>query len=424
MLVSHETLLWVVLVVLIFISGFFSGSETGMMSLNRYRLRHLAKEGNQRAKRVFLLRQRPDRLLGVILLGNTFANVLAASVATILAGHYFGELGIFFATIALTIVILIFAETTPKTLAALYPLQVSLSVSRVLAFLLKVLYPLVWIINLIANAVLAMCRIQVGAVHKEIFSAAEFKTLLADSGENISSRNQNMLLAILELTDISIAEVMVPRQDVYGIDLTLNWASIEKLLIECPHSHIPIYQGSLNHVVGTINVRTVLATMAGESVGVAYLKKIAKKPYFTPEGAALSEQLFNFQQQQASFGLVVDEYGDVHGIVTLRDVLEEIVGEFSAEHLSEAIKRQKDGGVLVDGSIAIRDLNRQLGLLFPTSGAKTLSGLVIQYLEQIPKPGVGMRIAGYPLEVVSVEGNTIAVLKLWPDLYQKTSQGE
>lgn len=405
-----------VLVLLIVISAFFSGSETGMMSVNRYRLRHLIRQGNGKAKRVSQLLQRPDRLLGVILIGNTFANVLVSMVTAKL----FSSANVIVVSIVLTLLLLIFAETAPKTVAALYPEKFAFRASRLLAALLKIFYPLVWFVNLIANSFLLVFRIKVGKRTIESLSVDELRTVVLEAKGKISSNYQQMLLRILELEQVTVVDVMVPRNEITGIDITDDWSMIVQQLINCSHAYLPLYNGDINRIVGVINLRKVLPQIYNKHFSLSMLRSLAQKPYFLPEGAVLNRQLLHFQDQQRSFGLVVDEYGDLIGLVTLQDILEEIVGEFAysveEEHLP--IYPQKDGSILVDGRMNLRELNRQAQWNWPVDGPKTLSGLVIEYFEMIPKEGICARVCGYPIEVAKLKRNRIHLVRIWPELYQ------
>lgn len=406
------------LVLLVLLSGFFSSSETGMMSLNRYRLRHLLRKGIPAAKRVSKLLERPDRLLGIILIGNTFANILASAVATVVAVHFFGDLGVFIATVCLTLIILIFAETAPKTLAALYPMRLAFFVSLPLQFLLKILYPLVLFVNGISNATLRLFRIRVGHRGVEPLSAEELRTVVNEATGKISANYQKMLLRILDLEQVTVYDAMVPKSEVVGIDLQDDWSIIREQIAQCEHAYMPIYREHLDKVQGMLNLRRVLTEMRDEALSKTKLQKLAEPVYFVPENAQLNKQLLNFQDQQKSVALVVDEYGDVQGLITLQDVLEEIVGEFSKGmgESSDLIRALKNGSYLVDGGIAIRDLNRLMKWHLPTSGPKTLGGLMVEHLEMIPSPGIGARVAGYPMEVKKVADNRIIEVIIWPKL--------
>ncbi len=412
--------LLVVVLVLVLVSAFFSGSETGVMAVNRYRLKHLAKEGDVRALRVSRLLQRPDRLLGIILIGNTLCNVLASAVMTYWAITYLPDLSMVLVSLVLTAVLLIFAETAPKTLAALYPQRVAFAVSAILAALLKIFYPLVVLVNGVANFLLRCFQVRVTGHAVEPMSAAELRSVVLDASGKIAPNYQQMLLRILALESVTVADVLVPRSDIYGIDLGDDWSTIKQQIIDCPHTHLVVYRSDIDHVEGMLNQRKVSALLPQSEVTEKDLLSVCEAVYFIPESALLNRQLFHFQDQQRSVGLVVDEYGDLVGLVTLRDIIEEIVGEFvlNAEQETLQVKVQKNGGVLVDGRMSLRELNRQMDWCLPVDGARTMSGLVVDYLEMIPLPGVGCRIGGYPMEVVRVEGNMVSVVCVWPDLAQ------
>ena len=408
-------------IVLIVISGFFSSSETGMMSLNRYRLRHMSRKGNKKAKRVEKLLLRPDRLLGTILVGNTFANVLVSALVTMVVGHYYGDGAVIIATIILTVIILIFAETAPKTLAALYPEKIAFPFSMPLRGLQIVLYPFVWFVNIIANAILHVLGFKVSQRNLEALSMEELRTIINEATGKIGSNYQKMLLRIMELEKMTVEDVMVPRNEIYGIDLNDDWDTILKVLSESEHAHLPLYRESVDQAEGMLNLRKVLLFMHNHKLTRDRLMGLADKVYYVPDGALLNRQLLNFQELQKSIGLVVDEYGDLQGLVTLQDVVEEVVGEFANDvaEINESVKRRKDGSVIVEGTMNIRDLNRFTQWRLPVDGPKTLSGLVIEYLEMMPQKGIACRIAGYPMEVLSVEENVIQSIQVWPELVAK-----
>lgn len=416
--------LFTVLFFLVLCSAFFSSAETGMMSLNRYRLRHLLRKGVPAAKRVTLLLERTDRLLSLILIGNTFANILASSVATIIAAHYFGDVGVFLCTILLAMVVLIFGETAPKTLAALYPMRLAFIVSLPLQILLKIMYPLVFLVNSVSNATLKLFRVKMRKHGLEPLTAEELRTVVHEASGKISANYQKMLLRILDLEHVTVSDVMVPRSEVHGIDLQDDWDLIVKQLAECQHAFLPIYRENLDRVQGLLNLRKVLTAMQEGELSKTKLQRLADEVYFVPENAELNKQLLNFQHQQKSIALVVDEYGDIQGLVTLQDVLEEIVGEFAKgmDDSAELVCLQKDGSYLVDGGISMRDLTRLTHWEFPINGPKTLSGLIIEYLEMIPEPGVGVRVAGYPMEILEMADNRVKQVRVIPKLHRHGRQ--
>ncbi len=407
-----------VLILLLLFSAFFSASETGMMSINRYRLRHLARKDFPGARATSKLLERPDRLLSVILIGNTFANILAGAVTTILASNFFGDLGVLFSTIALTFVVLIFSETAPKTFAAIHPERVAFRVAWPLKYLLKILYPLVWFANSISNGILALFRVRVGSHRVEPLSLEELTTLVHEASGKISSNYQKMLLRILDLEQVTVDDVMIPRTEIYGIDLKDEWPVILDRLLNCPYANVPLYRGSIDHVLGMLNLRKILIFLQKRSVNKDELLAVADKIYFVPEGAILNRQLLNFQQEDEEAGLVVDEYGDIQGLITLQDVVQEVVGEFAQDiDLVEGmIKLQADDTYIVDARINMRDLTRAMQWDLPLSGPKTLSGLIVDYLEMIPPAGICLRIAGYPIEILKVRVNAVRLVKVFPKL--------
>jgi Mg2+/Co2+ transporter CorB len=407
----------ILLICLILFSAFFSGAETGMMAINRYRLRHLARKGQTNAKRVLRLLKRPDRLLGVVLIGNTFCNVFASVVTTIIVVRYWGSAALILSTIILTMLLLIFAETAPKTFGALHPQRAAFSASLPLKIFLTILFPVVWLVNTLANGVLRLFGVKIRQSAVEALTAEELRSVVREATGKISSNYQQMLLRILSLGQITVEDVMVPRHRIYGIDMTDTWDNIRQQLMTTTYEHIPIYRENIEHVIGILNLRKIIALVWQGELTQDNLVQQAEEVYFVPEVTTLNRQLLNFQRENKMIGLVVDEYGDIQGLVTLQDILEEIVGEFAldVEDMARLVLKQKDGSFLVDGRIAVRDLNRVTKWELPTDGPKTLSGLVIEHLEVIPPGNVGLRLAGYPMEVIKVSGNTIRTVQIWPD---------
>lgn len=412
------TMLLSLLFLLLLISAFFSSSETAMMTLNRYRLRHLAQTGHAGAKRAQALLKRPDRLIGLILLGNNFVNILASSITTIIAIKYFGEAWIAAAAGILTLVILLFAEVAPKTKAVMNPEQIAFPATLILKPLLVICYPLVWAINMIANSLLNL----IGASPKDSalqqMTQEELRTVVNEAGTMIPQRHQKMLLNILDLEKVTIEDIMIPRNEIVGIDLDDDFSEIIQLLTSCQHTRLPLYRENINNVLGVMHIRDALPHIHKKEFNKETLLSIAKEPYFVPEGTPLNTQLLNFQHQKRRIGLVVDEYGDIEGLVTLEDILEEIVGEFTTDVATtiKEIHLQDDGSYLVDGSANLRELNRTMQWAFPTDGPKTLNGLIIDYLESIPATGTSLRIAGYPIEIVQVADNTVKTARIYPEL--------
>ena len=416
--ISTSTL-FIILGVLILLSAYFSSSETGMMSINKYRLRHLEKENHKGAKRVSKLIQRPDRLIGVILIGNNLVNIGAATVATIIANRYFGDVwGPVINTVCLTFVILIFAEVTPKTLAALYPEKVAFPSSIILKYLLKLSLPFVVGLNWITNGILKLFGISTEQIEEHSLSKEELKTVVNESSAMLPERHQNMLVSILDLEQVKVEDVMVPRNDIVAIDVNDDWKIIMRQLTHAQHTRVLLYRENIDDTVGFIHARDALRLLTKEQFTKATLLRAVREIYYIPEGTSLNVQLLKFQQAKERIGIVVDEYGDIQGLVTLEDILEEVVGDFTTSMtptLSENVHAQQDGSYLVDGSANIRDLNKEMSWDFPIDGPKTLSGIIIEYLEDIPKEKVSLRLAGYPIEIVEVNDNMIKLARIMPE---------
>lgn len=402
------------LALLIILSAFFSSSETGLVALNRYRLRHHVKAGHRGAKLAQNLLSKPDRMFGLILLGNNLVNIMAASIATVIALRVLGESGVWVSTVVLTIVVLIFAELMPKTLAAMHPQRVAYPASLVLAPLLKVLYPVVWLINLIASLFLRPFGIKSTSNHTEALSREELRVVLQESGRHISSNHQQMLLNILDLEQGSIDDVMVPRQDIVGIDLAEPWEDTIQRLSETVHTRLPIWDGDLENMVGLLHVRSILPRLSRGQLDRTSLLQAIHSPYFVPEGTTLTQQLLEFQSRERRLALVVDEYGDIQGLVTLDDILEEIVGEYTTEGVvpEKKIRKNEDGSYLIDGSASVRMINRRLGVELPPSEATTLNGLILEHLESLPEGRTCLLIGNYELTILGLADNRIQRVQL------------
>jgi Mg2+/Co2+ transporter CorB len=405
------------LIFLIFLSAFFSGSETGLVSLNRYRLRHLAKTRHRGAVRAEKLLERPDRLIGLILLGNNFVNILASSIATILALRLYGEAGIAIAAGILTLVILIFSEVAPKTLAVLHPERFAFPATWVLSPLLKLLYPLVWLVNVAANSLLRLLGVDINKETNQALSSEELRLVVTEAGAMIPRRHQMMLTNILDLEKATVDDIMVPRNELIGIDMGGEWDDILKQLTNAQHTRMPVFDGDINNIIGMIHVRNTLQLITQKETKKEDLERWIRSAYFVPEGTPLNTQLLHFQREKRRSGLVVDEYGDVQGLVTLEDILEEIVGEFTTDpamHIKE-VHRQSDGTFLVDGSASVRELNRVMHWKLPTKGPKTFSGLITEHMESIPEPGTSLLLAGYPVEIVQTKDNMVKTAQINPN---------
>lgn len=415
--------LFIALGILILLSGYFSGSETSMMALNRYRLRHLADNKHKGALRAQRMLERPDRLIGIILLGNNLVNIFAASLATVIGLRLFGQAGIAIASLALTVVILIFGEVAPKTVAALYPEKFAFPSSFVLSPLLRICYPIVWLLNSIANGLLRVLGVNVDEQEDSPLSREELRTVVREAGNLIPKRHQKMLLSILDLENFTVNDIMIPRAEVTGIDLDDDLDEIHEMLNNCRHTRIPVYRGNLDNTIGMLHVRRVLRSLLEhEEITKETLEATLIEPYFVPEDAPLHTQMVNFQRNRQRVGLVVDEYGVVLGLVTIEDMLEEIVGEFTTDMQSfnREIHPQDDGSYLIDGSASIRDINRQLRWHLPAAGPRTLNGLILEHLESIPEAGTSLRIGDYAVEITATTESAVKTAKL---RYFPTSRG-
>ncbi len=419
---SHIHILSLALLFLTLLLAFFSLSETGILSVNRYRLKHLAQTSKS-ARRVQKLLERPDRLLGVILLGNTFITITASSIATLLGVELIGEkFGVIIADVIITLVLLIFAEVFPKTLAALYPEKVAFPASFLLQIILKTLYPLVWIVNWVSNGLIRLCGLSPSKIDNEGISPEELRTVVHETSGRIPSKHRKMLLSILDLEKVCVEDIMIPRHDVLGIDLESEWDAIVAQLANTQHSFLPVYKQDLNKTIGIIHAKKALHIMGHEEFDEAMLIESLDPAFFIPQSTSLTNQLINFQQSKQRFAMVVDEYGEILGIITLEDILEEIVGEFTT-NMSAAytsIHAQEDGSYLVEASTTIREFNRWAHWKLPSQGPKTVNGLVIEYLQSIPEVGTCCLINGnIPIEVVQVQDNRIKTIKVLPPLHRK-----
>ena len=414
------------LIILIIISAYFSSSETSMMSLNRYRLRHLAKDKDKAAMRVEKLLNQPDKLIGLILIGNNLVNILASALATIVGQRLFGDAGIAIATGVLTLVILIFAEVTPKTLAVLYPEKIAFPSSYILTPLQKILSPLVWLINGFSNILLRIFGINVTPQNDNALSSDELRSVVHEAGSMIPAHHQQMLLSILELEQVTVDEIMVPRNEIAAIDINQDWDTILKLLKYHIHTMTLLYRDTIDDAIGFIHAREALLILLKEEFTKTSLLRSVRELYFIPEGTPLNTQLVKFQLNKERIGLVVDEYGDIQGLVTLADILEEIVGDFTTgreSSNSQEIHKQLDNSYIIEGSMGIRDLNKEMGWMLPTDGPRTLNGLIIEHLEEIPDAKISARICGYPMEILEVENNMVKLVKVLPQLYSEKAEG-
>ncbi len=396
---------------MIFASAYFSGTETSMMTINRYRLRHAAKQGNRSAKRVEKLLQRPDRLISLVLIGNNLINIVASALATIVGMRLYGDAGVAIATGILTFIILIFAEVLPKSIAALYPERVAYPSSVFLSPLQKIMLPVVWFFNQITLVFMRIFGIKSPVIQGNAVSKEELRTIVNESKSKLSQRNQNMLISILDLEKVTIGDIMVPRNEIFGIDVNDEWKSIVRQLTHSPHGRIVLYRDTLDDVIGMLRVREAYRLMTEKKEFTKQiLIKAADKIYFIPESTPLSLQLVNFQRNNEKAGIVVDEYGEIQGLVTVEDILEEIVGDFTTSmspSLAEEVIPQKDGSLLVDGTTNIRDINKAFACHLPENEARTINGVIIEELGDLPVVGAKITIDGYEFEVLEVQDNVI-----------------
>lgn len=409
------SLLFGFILFLIIVSGFFSGSETGMLSLNRYRLKHLSKNNHKAAQRALELLERPERLIGVILIGNNLVNILASAIATVIAIRLFGDAGIAIATLALTIVVLIFAEITPKTVAALYPERFAFPASSILKLLLTLLYPVIWVINHITDLLLKIVGLDPNRSRSDALSSEELRSILDETSTLIPDRHQGMLLNILDLETATLEDIMIPRGEMFAIDISDSEEHILQQLKNCDYTRIPIYDGDIDNIVGILHMRNLGKLLSDGEFTNAAFRNIIREPVFAPEGTGLHMQLMNFQKQKRRIAVVVDEYGAVMGLVTLEDILEEIVGEFTS-NLSgdtEGFEAQPDGSFIFPGSASIRDINRFTEWRLPINGPKTLNGLVLELLESFPDATAAIHFEKYVIEILELKASTVEKARIY-----------
>jgi len=405
--------LFSILVILILLSAFFSGSETALMRLNKYRLLHLIKSDHLGAKMAHKLLKKPDRLIGLILLGNNFINIFASSIATILALRLYGEAGIAIAAGLLTFVILIFSEVAPKTWAASHPERLAFFASIIYTPLLKLLYPLVWVINTLSNLLLKTLGIHVNHDADTPLQHDELRTVVTEAGNLIPEEHKGMLLGILDLQQATVEDIMTPINEIHGIDLDDEKDDIKKQLLNSSYSNLPVFSTNMDSIQGYLRTKDIFKLVQSDDFNQEKLLDIQRTPYFIPNNTSLYKQLINFQQNKQRFAFVVNEYGSILGLITLQDVLEEVIGEFTTDpsDSSPDIQKKTDGTLLVSGNITIRELNRSLDWSLPTNGPKTLNGLIIEYLESIPEQGTSLKLYDHPIEIVLMEDNAVKLAK-------------
>lgn len=403
------------LALLIFLSAFFSSSETAMMALNRYRLKHLAKEGKRSAVISRKLLARPDRLIGLILLGNNLVNIIAATIATLIGMRLLGDLGVAIAPFILVIVFLIFAEVMPKTIAAFRPESIAFPASYILSPLLRLAYPAVWLINWVSNGLLKLIGVNTEEQADAPLSRDELRTVVLEAGGLIPLRHRKMLLNILELENVTVDDIMVPRNEMVAIDLEDPVNEIMEQLNHSQHTRIPVYESSIDNMAGIIHARRILRIMSDKNdTSIDAIKNILADCHFVPKGTSLNKQMLTFQRDKCRFGIVVDEYGVIQGLVTLEDILEEIIGEFTTDMHTYNLDIQpaENGSYLIDGTVHLREINRELKWELPTNGPKTLNGLLLEQLEYIPEAGTALKIDDYLVEITQVSDSAVKMARI------------
>ncbi|KAA5992466.1 HlyC/CorC family transporter [Pantoea anthophila] len=424
--VSTTTLI-IILCVMVLVSAWFAGSETGMMTLNRYKLRHQVKNGSRAARRVEKLLRRPDRLLSLVLIGNNLVNILASALATIVGMRLHGDEGVAVATGILTFVVLVFAEVLPKTVAALYPERVAFPSSLLLVPLQYIMLPLVWLLNTITRLLMRMVGIRAEGAISSALSKEELRTIVYESRSLMSRRNQDMLLSVLDLEKVSVDDIMVPRNEIVGINISDDWKSVVRQLSHSPHGRIVLFRDSLDDCVGMLRVREAWRMMTEKKEFTKeMLLRAADEIYYIPEGTPLNTQLVKFQRNKKKTGLVVDEYGDIKGLVTIEDILEEIVGDFTTSmspSLAEEVMPQNDGSVLIEGSASVREINKAFNWHLPEQEARTINGMLLEALEEIPAINTRVQIGHYNIDILDVQDNMIKQVRITPKTPLKKSVG-
>ncbi len=406
------------LIILVILSAFFSSSETGLMALNRYRLKHLADKGLKGAQLARTLLKRPDRILGLILIGNNVVNFVAAAIATVIGYRWYGAVGAAASPFVITFIFLVFAEVTPKTLAALRPERIAFPASYIYAPSLKLLYPLVWLINTISNGLLRLINVNPHKGRSDALDPDELRAVVNEARQFIPGKHTEMLLGILDLENISVEDIMIPRNEITGIDLNDDWNDVLQQITNSHRTRVPVFRDSIDETIGMLHLRKVLNLLARDELTRESLESLIRKPYFIPAGTSLTRQLLNFQKKRRRSGLAVDEYGSILGLVTLEDILEEIVGQFTTDSTLHNIDiaEQDDGSYLIDGSTHIRDINRALSWQLPTDGPRTLNGLILEHMEMIPAPGTSLLIENYPIEITRADKNAVQTARVHPSL--------
>ena len=404
--------LFIILFILLLLSAFLSGSETSLMSVNRYKLKHRFKSGEKSAEKVNFLVTNPDKTLGLILLLNNFVNILASAISTLIAVQLYGQAGVAISVFVLTIIILIFADVTPKTFAALYPDKIAYPISWVFYLLMKVFYPLVVIINFLSRLLLRIFGIKSEYVNQELLTKDEIKLIVKESSERIPKSHEDMIVNMLDLEKVKVEDAMIPRGELIAVDIESDKDQITQSILKCKHTRIPIYRGELNKLLGFLHKRKIIEMLVEGNINKDKIIANINPPYFIPEDTSLTSQLIEFKKERKRIGFVVDEYGDVKGVVTLDDILEEIVGDYKNTEKENGIRKINDKIYLVEGAVQVREINKILNWKIPEDVAKTINGFILESLENIPSKGVVFDRSGYSFEIMDVSNNFVNNVKV------------
>jgi len=418
--ISTEILI-IILIILFLLSAFFSGSETALMSINKYKMRHQAKLNNKGAKAAKKLLENPDKIIGVILLGNNLTNILITQIATLISLRVYGDIGLAIATGLLTIFILIFAELTPKTIGQMHSERIAYSSSLLYKPMLILLYPFVFIINFIANSIIKIMGLE-DNVAKSSLSTEELKTVLSESSIKFPKPHLKMLESIIDLEKATVEDIMIPRSDIYGIDINEDISSVVSNFKVTPYTRIPVYEDNIENILGLIHIKNIAPLLASKSINDAEIKSLIKKPYYIVSGTSLYRQLLNFQKEKRRIGFIIDEYGDIQGLVTLEDILEEIVGDFTSDPSSseEILTTKNDNVFIIDGGVHVREINQELGTKLIAKEAKTINGFILEHTENLPEINDIIKIQGHTFKVLENIDNAVKTVHLEVNNDKKT----
>ena len=420
--ISTEILI-IVLIILFLLSAFFSGSETALMSINKYKMRHQAKLNNKGAKAAKKLLENPDKIIGVILLGNNLTNILITQIATLISLRVYGDIGLAIATGLLTIFILIFAELTPKTIGQMHSERIAYSSSLLYKPMLILLYPFVFIINFIANSIIKIMGLE-DNVAKSSLSTEELKTVLSESSIKFPKPHLKMLESIIDLEKATVEDIMIPRSDIYGIDINEDISSVVSNFKVTPYTRIPVYEDNIENILGLIHIKNIAPLLASKSINDAEIRSLIKKPYYIVSGTSLYRQLLNFQKEKRRIAFIIDEYGDIQGLVTLEDILEEIVGDFTSDPSSseEILTTKNDNVFIIDGGVHVREINQELGTKLIAKEAKTINGFILEHTENLPEINDIIKIQGHTFKVLENIDNAVKTVHLEVNNDKKTQK--